>query len=100
MRGSAAWAMVSSMDVLRQHEISESSQRILNAFDDRRLMLLGEICRLQPGQQVLDLACGKGEMHCRWAERYASVGSASTSARWRRVNAPSNSVSPTESGSS
>jgi SAM-dependent methyltransferase len=58
------------MDVLRQHEISESSHRILNAFDESRLLLLGEICRLAPGQQLLDLACGKGEMLCRWAERY------------------------------
>jgi SAM-dependent methyltransferase len=74
MRGSTEWAMVSSMDVLRQHEISESSHRILNAFDDRRLMLLGEICRLQPGQQLLDLACGKGEMLCRWAEHYGIGG--------------------------
>jgi cyclopropane fatty-acyl-phospholipid synthase-like methyltransferase len=33
-------------------------------------MLLGEICDLKPGMHQLDLACGKGAMLCRWAERF------------------------------
>lgn len=37
-------------------------------------MLLGEVCRLQAGTQQLDLASGKGEMLCRWAERFGIGG--------------------------
>ena len=62
------------MDVLTQHEISEANHRILNPFTDDKLMLLGKICRLQPGQRQLDLACGKGEMLCRWAESFGITG--------------------------
>src|SRR5512141_2039778 len=63
-----------AMDVLRQHEISEANHRILNPFDDAKLMLLGEVCRLRAGQRQLDLACGKGEMLCRWAARFGIEG--------------------------
>lgn len=62
------------MDILRQHEISEAGHRILNPFTDDKLMLLGEVCRLRPGQRQLDLACGKGEMLCRWAGRFGISG--------------------------
>lgn len=59
---------------LRLHEIAEANHRILNPFTDEKLMLLGEICRLQAGQRHLDLACGKGEMLCRWAGRFGTIG--------------------------
>jgi SAM-dependent methyltransferase len=62
------------MDILRQHEIAEAGHRILNPFTDDKLMLLGEVCRLGPGQRHLDLACGKGEMLARWADVYGTVG--------------------------
>ncbi|MEV4514768.1 methyltransferase domain-containing protein [Dactylosporangium sp. NPDC049525] len=62
------------MDILRQHEIAEAGHRILNPFTDDKLMLLGEVCRLGPGQRHLDLACGKGEMLSRWADVYGTVG--------------------------
>lgn len=62
------------MDPLRQHEISEAGHRILNPFTEEKLRLLGEVCRLQPGQRQLDLACGKGEMLCRWAEWFGVTG--------------------------
>jgi len=62
------------MDIVRQHEISEAGHRILNPFDDGKLMLLGEVCRLQTGKHQLDLACGKGEMLCRWAARFGIEG--------------------------
>jgi hypothetical protein len=54
---------------LRHHEISETGHRILNLFTEEKPMVLGEICRLRGGQRQLDLACGKGELLCRWAER-------------------------------
>ncbi len=62
------------MDILAQHEIAEAEHRILNPFTDEKLMLLGEVCRLTEGQRQLDLACGKGEMLCRWADRFGTGG--------------------------
>lgn len=62
------------MDLLRQHEIAEAGHRILNPFTDEKLLLLGEVCRLREGQRQLDLACGKGEMLCRWARRFGTGG--------------------------
>jgi SAM-dependent methyltransferase len=62
------------MDVLRQHEIAEAAHRILNPLTDEKLNLVGEVCRLGEGQRQLDLACGKGEMLCRWAAEYGIGG--------------------------
>jgi SAM-dependent methyltransferase len=62
------------MTRLRQHEIAEAGHRILNPFTDEKLMLLGEVCRLREGQRQLDLACGKGEMLCRWACHFGILG--------------------------
>lgn len=62
------------MDVLAQHEISEADHRILNPFTEDKLLLLGEVCRLRPGLRQLDLASGKGELLCRWAERFGTGG--------------------------
>jgi SAM-dependent methyltransferase len=59
---------------LEFHEIAEGSHRILNPFTEDKLMLLGELCHLRPGLSQLDLACGKGEMLCRWAERWGITG--------------------------
>jgi cyclopropane fatty-acyl-phospholipid synthase-like methyltransferase len=59
---------------LRFHEISESRHRILNPYDEAKMMLLGELCRLKPGQRILDLACGKGELLARWAQRWGIRG--------------------------
>lgn len=62
------------MDVIEQHEIAEADHRILNPFTDGKLMLLGEVCRLGHTQRQLDLACGKGEMLTRWAQRFGISG--------------------------
>jgi cyclopropane fatty-acyl-phospholipid synthase-like methyltransferase len=59
---------------LRFHEISESRHRILNPYDEDKLMLLGEVCRLQPGQRILDLACGKAELLSQWAAKWQVTG--------------------------
>ncbi|MQA97270.1 MAG: methyltransferase domain-containing protein [Streptosporangiales bacterium] len=37
-------------------------------------MLLGEVCRIGRGTHILDLACGKGEMLCRWSSEYGAIG--------------------------
>lgn len=59
---------------LRFHEISEAGHRILNPFTEDKLRLLGEVSGVRPGTRILDLACGKGELLCRWAECFDSEG--------------------------
>lgn len=59
---------------LRYHEIAEAEHRILNPLTDAKLALLGRVCRLRPGQRLLDLACGKGELLCRWAQEHGTTG--------------------------
>jgi SAM-dependent methyltransferase len=60
--------------LLRHHEIAEADHRILNPFTEQKLLLLGEVSRIGPGTRILDLACGKGEMLCRWAAAFGSTG--------------------------
>ncbi len=59
---------------LRHHEIAEARHRILNPLVESQLRLLGEVADVGPGTRVLDLASGKGEMLCRWAEWFGSGG--------------------------
>ena len=59
---------------LRHHEIAEAGHRILDPFTDDKLRLLGEVAVVGPGTRVLDLACGKGELLCRWAAWFGSGG--------------------------
>jgi SAM-dependent methyltransferase len=59
---------------LRYHEIAEANHRILNPFTLKKLMTLGAVCRLRPGERVLDLACGKGELLCQWAHEFGIHG--------------------------
>lgn len=56
------------------HELSEADHRILNPLSEDKLMLIGELSRLGPGDRILDLACGKGELLCRWASRFGTGG--------------------------
>jgi SAM-dependent methyltransferase len=59
---------------LRHHEIAEAGHRILDPLTEDRLRLIGEIAGARPGTRVLDLACGKGELLCRWAEWFGAGG--------------------------
>jgi SAM-dependent methyltransferase len=68
--GKAMMAIVS----MRKYEIAEGSHRILNPFTDVKLSLLGEVARLRPGVRILDLACGRGEMLCRWSVAHGIEG--------------------------
>ncbi|MBT8226815.1 MAG: class I SAM-dependent methyltransferase [Dactylosporangium sp.] len=63
-----------SVEQLRFHEIAEADNAILNPFTKDQLALLGRVCRLRPGQRQLDLACGKGEMLCDWADEFEITG--------------------------
>lgn len=66
---------------LRFHEIAESGHRVLNPFSEEKLDLLGEITRVGENTRLLDLACGKGELLCRWAAAHRITGLGWTSAR-------------------
>ncbi len=59
---------------LRFHGIAHTYHRILNPFTEDQLMLLGDICHLNRSIKLLDLACGKAEMLCRWAQKYGIDG--------------------------
>lgn len=63
---------------MRFLEIAEADIRIQNPFSEIRLMQVGRICyrlgHMRPGTRFLDLACGQGEMLCRWAQLYEITG--------------------------
>jgi SAM-dependent methyltransferase len=59
---------------LRHHEIAEANHRILNPITEDKLRLLAETAGVVAGTRVLDLACGKGEMLCRWAKWFGAGG--------------------------
>lgn len=62
------------MDLPRTFVIRESSHRILNPFTPQKFAVLGEALHLRPGQTLLDLACGKGEMLCQWSRAHGVTG--------------------------
>jgi cyclopropane fatty-acyl-phospholipid synthase-like methyltransferase len=62
------------LSVLELHEIAEADHRILDPFTDAHLLELAAVARVGRGTRVLDLACGKGEMLCRWAQEFGSTG--------------------------
>ncbi len=62
------------MDLPRPFVIRESTHRIHDPFTPAKLIRLGEALLLRPGQQILDLACGSGEMLCTWARDHAITG--------------------------
>lgn len=62
------------LDLPRSFTIRESSHRIVNPFDDRKLATLGAAVGLRAGQTMLDLCCGKGEMLSTWARDHGITG--------------------------
>lgn len=62
------------MDLPLSITIAESSDRIHNPVDRRKLADLGEALRLTPGDTMLDLASGSGEMLCTWARDHGIGG--------------------------
>ena len=62
------------MDLPRPFVIRESTHRIHNPLTPAKLARLGEALLLRSGQQVLDLACGSGEMLCTWARDHDITG--------------------------
>lgn len=62
------------MDLPRIFTIRESSHRIHNPFTADKLATLGQALHLRPGDRVLDLASGSGEMLCTWARDHGVTG--------------------------
>jgi SAM-dependent methyltransferase len=62
------------VSVVRYHEISESSHRIMNPLSVEKLRLIGGTCCIGKGVRLLDLACGKGEMLCMFARDFGVSG--------------------------
>ena len=62
------------MDLARSYTIRESSHRIHNPFTDEQLATLGQALSPPPGAEMLDLACGTGEMLCTWARDHHLTG--------------------------
>ncbi|MFH0848949.1 MAG: methyltransferase domain-containing protein [archaeon] len=59
---------------MRYHEIAERYRHILNPFSHSKLIRVAHIAGIRKGMQVLDLACGKGEMLCQWARCFGISG--------------------------
>src|SRR5574343_206788 len=62
------------MDIPRIFNISESAHRIHNPITPEKLATLGAALRLVPGERILDLGSGSGEMLCTWARDHGIVG--------------------------
>jgi len=62
------------LDIPRIFNITESAHHIHNPFTPEKLATLGAALRLEPGDRVLDLASGSGEMLCTWARDYGITG--------------------------
>lgn len=62
------------MDIPRIFNITESNHRIHNPFSPEKYATLGAALSLRPGQRVLDLASGSGEMLCTWSRDHGIRG--------------------------
>ncbi|MDR2931384.1 MAG: class I SAM-dependent methyltransferase [Propionibacteriaceae bacterium] len=63
-----------TIDIPRIFSIRESGHRIHNPFTHDKLATVGQALHLIPGQQLLDLGSGSGEMLCTWARDYGISG--------------------------
>ena len=62
------------MELPRSFVIREGDLRILNPLSPTKLATLGHAIKLRPGDHLLDLCCGKGEMLCTWSRDHGITG--------------------------
>lgn len=62
------------LDIPRIFTVSESAHRIHNPFTPEKYATLGRVLRMKPGEYVLDLGSGSGEMLCTWARDHDITG--------------------------
>jgi SAM-dependent methyltransferase len=62
------------MDIMKFYDITHREHVICNPTSEEKLTLLVELLRLPINAQVVDIACGKGELLIRLAEAYKARG--------------------------
>jgi len=62
------------MDIWKYYDITHRRHALCNPISPAKLDALLELLDLEPGDRVVDIACGKGEMLVRLAERCAITG--------------------------
>jgi len=62
------------MDIWKFYDVTHRYHEVCNPTSRAKLDELVELLRLNPGSAVLDIACGKGELLARLAERYQISG--------------------------
>jgi SAM-dependent methyltransferase len=62
------------MDIWKFYDITHRHHEVCNPTSSAKLDELVGLLRLNPGSTVLDIACGKGELLTRLAERYEISG--------------------------
>jgi SAM-dependent methyltransferase len=62
------------MDLPRQFTIREAGHRIHNPLTGEKLATLGRAVSPAAGTEILDLACGSGELLCTWARDHGVTG--------------------------
>jgi SAM-dependent methyltransferase len=62
------------MDFWKLMDIKHRYQEIMNPITEKKLANMIELLKLDPGDGVLDIACGKGELIFKLVERYKIKG--------------------------
>ena len=62
------------MDTWKYYDITHKLHLLCNPLSEVKFEQLCQLFRLKPGAQVLDIACGKGELLVRLAELYRING--------------------------
>jgi ubiquinone/menaquinone biosynthesis C-methylase UbiE len=62
------------MDLPRPSTIREACHRIHNPLTSEKLAILGRAVSPAAGTEMLDLACGSGELLCTWARDHGVTG--------------------------
>jgi ubiquinone/menaquinone biosynthesis C-methylase UbiE len=62
------------MDIWKFYDVTHRYHEVCNPMSTAKLDELVGLLRLNPGSTVLDIACGKGELLARLAERYEISG--------------------------